>query len=100
MFFRKENTLLKPQNIELRRVVVSGIGLICGLGCDTEQVWRRLCRGESGVRSITGFDTSQFATRFAGQVQGFDPEAYVERKDVKKTGRFIQFAIAAAQQAL
>lgn len=84
----------------LHRVAVTGIGLICGLGLQREEVWTRLCKGESGVRNITAFDTSQFATKFAALVEDFNPESYVDRKDVKKMSRFIQFAIAATQQAL
>jgi 3-oxoacyl-[acyl-carrier-protein] synthase II len=83
-----------------RRVAVTGIGLICGLGCDREQVWQRMRDGESGIRNISGFDTCGFPTRFAAEVQDFNPESYIDKKDVKKTSRFIQFAIAATQQAL
>jgi 3-oxoacyl-[acyl-carrier-protein] synthase II len=89
-----------PETIRLRRVAVTGIGLICGLGCEREEIWKRLCNGESGIRAIKGFDTSQFHTRFAAQVEDFNPESYMDRKDIKKMSRFIQFAIAAAQQAL
>lgn len=86
--------------VALRRVAVTGIGLVCGLGCEREQVWRRLCRGESGIRKITAFNTDGFATRIAGTVEDFNPEDYVERKDIKKMGRFIQFALAATHQAM
>jgi 3-oxoacyl-[acyl-carrier-protein] synthase II len=86
--------------VALRRVAVTGIGLVCGLGCEREQVWRRLCHGESGIRKITAFNTDHFATRIAGTVEDFNPEDYIERKDVKKMGRFIQFALAATHQAM
>ena len=83
-----------------RRVVVTGIGLVSSLGIGTEANWRALCAGQSGVRTITKFDASQFATRIAGEVMGFDPLQYLEKKDVKKMDVFIQYAIAAAQFAV
>src|SRR5436190_759549 len=83
-----------------RRVVVTGIGLVSSLGIGTEANWRALCAGQSGVRTITKFDASQFATRIAGEVKGFDPLQYLEKKDVKKMDVFIQYAIAAAQFAV
>jgi 3-oxoacyl-[acyl-carrier-protein] synthase II len=83
-----------------RRVVVTGIGLVSSLGIGTEANWTALCAGHSGVDSITKFDASQFATRIAGEVRGFDPLQFIEKKDVKKMDVFIQYAIAAAQFAL
>ena len=83
-----------------RRVVVTGIGLVSSLGIGTEANWRALLAGTSGVTTITKFDASQFATRIAGEVKGFDPLAFVEKKDVKKMDIFIQYAIAAAQFAV
>jgi 3-oxoacyl-[acyl-carrier-protein] synthase II len=83
-----------------RRVVVTGVGLVSALGLDTAQTWKALLAGESGVAPITLFDASQHSTRFAAEVKGFDPLTYVEKKDVKKMDRFIQFAIAAADQAV
>ena len=82
-----------------RRVVVTGIGLICGVGNSTEEVWRRLLAGKSGVARITGFDAS-FACQIAAEVKNFDPLKYIEKKEVKKMGRFIHFAIAAADEAM
>ena len=83
-----------------RRVVVTGIGLVSSLGIGTEANWAALTAGTSGVATITKFDASQFATRIAGEVRGFDPLHYVEKKDVKKMDVFIQYAIAAAQYAM
>jgi 3-oxoacyl-[acyl-carrier-protein] synthase II len=83
-----------------RRVVVTGIGLVSSLGIGTEANWRALCAGQSGVRTITKFDASQFATRIAGEVKGFDPLQFLGKKDVKKMDVFIQYAIAAAQFAV
>lgn len=86
-----------PEN---RRVVVTGIGLVSALGLDTASTWRSLLSGESGAAPITHFDASQHSTRFAAEVKGFDPLAYVDKKDVKKMDRFIQFAVAAAEMAV
>jgi 3-oxoacyl-[acyl-carrier-protein] synthase II len=83
-----------------RRVVVTGIGLVSSLGIGTEANWAALTAGRSGVDSITKFDATQFATRIAGEVRGFDPLQFIEKKDVKKMDVFIQYAIAAAQFAI
>ena len=83
-----------------RRVVVTGAGLLCALGIGTEEVWKTLCAGQSGIAPITLFDASQHACRFAGEVKGFDPLQYVEKKELKKMGRFIQFALAATDFAM
>src|SRR5436305_12787352 len=83
-----------------RRVVVTGIGLVSSLGIGTEANWAGIKAGQSGVAPITKFDTTQFATRIAGEVKNFDPLAYIEKKDVKKMDIFIQYAIAASQFAI
>jgi len=83
-----------------RRVVVTGVGLLCGVGIGTEEVWKGICAGQSGIAPITLFDASQFACRFAGEVKNFDPLLYVEKKELKKMGRFILFALAAADFAM
>src|SRR5713101_3826352 len=83
-----------------RRVVVTGIGLVSSLGIGTDANWQALKAGCSGVNTITKFDASQFATRIAGEVKGFDPLKFIERKDVKKMDVFIQYAIAASQFAM
>jgi 3-oxoacyl-[acyl-carrier-protein] synthase II len=83
-----------------RRVVVTGIGLVSSLGIGTETNWDALCAGCSGIAPITKFDASQFATRIAGEVKGFDPLRFIEKKDVKKMDAFIQYAIAASQFAM
>ena len=83
-----------------RRVVVTGVGLVSALGIGTEENWAALCAGRSGIGPITHFDASQFSTRIAGEVKGFDPLDFVARKDVKKMDVFIQFAIAASQFAM
>src|ERR1700752_1694131 len=83
-----------------RRVVVTGVGLGSSLGIGTEANWQALLAGRSGVSAITKFDTKQFATRIAGEVKGFDPLQFIERKDIKKMDIFIQYAIAATQFAM
>src|SRR2546423_4702785 len=83
-----------------RRVVVTGIGLVSSLGIGTDANWAALMAGRSGIATITKFDAAQFATQIAGEVKGFDPLAFIEKKDVKKMDLFIQYAIAAAQFAM
>ena len=83
-----------------RRVVVTGVGLVSGLGIGTELTWSGLIAGKSAIAPITLFDTTGFACRFAGEVKDFDPANWIERKEVKKLGRFMMFAIAAADEAL
>jgi 3-oxoacyl-[acyl-carrier-protein] synthase II len=84
----------------LRRVVVTGVGLVSPLGVGTDETWRGILAGRSGIAPITLFDASAHAARFAGEVKGFDPLGWIDRKDVKKCGRFIQFAIAATDMAV
>jgi 3-oxoacyl-[acyl-carrier-protein] synthase II len=83
-----------------RRVVVSGIGLICGVGNTTAEVWKNLLAGKSGVGPITHFDTSQHSCKIAAEVKNFDPLQFIEKKEVKKMGRFIHLAMAAAEEAI
>jgi 3-oxoacyl-[acyl-carrier-protein] synthase II len=83
-----------------RRVVVTGIGLVSSLGIGTEANWAAITAGTSGIATITKFDAAGFATRIAGEVRGFDPLSFIEKKDVKKMDVFIQYAIAAAQFAM
>jgi len=83
-----------------RRVVVTGIGLISSMGIGTEANWQGLLAGRSGIGRITHFDPSNHASQIAGEVRGFDPLQFVEKKEVKKIDVFIQFAIAASQFAV
>lgn len=83
-----------------RRVVVTGLGLICGVGNTSTEVWQNIIAGKSGVTKITSFDTSNFACQIAAEVKGFDPLNFIEKKEVKKMGRFIHFALAATDEAM
>ena len=80
--------------------MVTGIGLVSPLGIGTDVNWRALTAGHSGIGRITHFDASAFASQIAGEVKGFDPLRFIEKKDVKKMDVFIQFAIAASQFAM
>jgi 3-oxoacyl-[acyl-carrier-protein] synthase II len=83
-----------------RRVVVTGLGLICGVGNTTDEVWKALLAGKSGVARITSFDASKFACQIAAEVKDFDPLKFIEKKELKKMGRFIHLAIAASDEAM
>ncbi len=83
-----------------RRVVVTGLGLICGVGLTSAEVWRNIIAGKSGVGRITGFDAGSFACQIAAEVKGFDPLNFIEKKEIKKMGRFIHFALAATDEAM
>jgi 3-oxoacyl-[acyl-carrier-protein] synthase II len=84
----------------VRRVVVTGIGLICAVGNSTEEVWKNLLAGKSGITRITQFDASAHSCQIAAEVKNFDPLNYVEKKELKKMGRFIYFALASAEEAI
>ena len=79
---------------------MTGVGLLTPLGLGTEATWEAIRAGKSGVGRITQFDASAFSCQIAGEVKGFDPASYIEKKEIKKMGRFIQFAIPAADWAL
>jgi 3-oxoacyl-[acyl-carrier-protein] synthase II len=83
-----------------RRVVVTGIGLLCGIGKTAPEVWNNLLAGKSGMAPITSFDTTGFPVTFAAEVKGFDPLDFMDKKEARKMGRFIHFALAAAHEAL
>ncbi len=83
-----------------RRVVITGMGFICGSGNTKEEVWSNLLAGRSGVGPITRFDISAFPVRIASEVKNFDPLKFIEKKEVKKMDPFIHYAVAASQEAM
>jgi 3-oxoacyl-[acyl-carrier-protein] synthase II len=83
-----------------RRVVVTGIGLLCGIGKTAPEIWNNLLSGKSGMAPITSFDATGFPVTFAAEVKGFNPLDFMEKKESRKIGRFIHFALAAAHEAI
>jgi 3-oxoacyl-[acyl-carrier-protein] synthase II len=83
-----------------RRVVVTGVGLVSPLGVGTARNWEALMAAETGIGPITRFDASAFPSRIAGEVKGFDPRHYIEKKEIKKSDTFIHYALAASQFAI
>lgn len=83
-----------------RRVVVTGLGLICGVGNTSAEIWKSIVAGRSGVAKITHFDASNHACQIAAEVKNFDPLNFIEKKEVKKMGRFIHLAMAATDEAM
>ena len=81
-------------------MVVTGVGLVCDLGIGTDEVWKNLLAGQSGIRTITQFDTTAFDCTIAGEVRDFDPLHWAEKKELKKIARFIQLALAATDFAM
>ena len=84
----------------MKRVVITGVGLITPLGTGKDKTWKRLLDGECGIDKITAFDSTEYLVHIAGEVNDFNPEDYIEKKELKKIGRFSQFAIAASIEAL
>lgn len=83
-----------------RRVAITGIGLVSPLGTGTQATWDGLMAGTSGIGPITRFDAGDYTSRIAGEVRDFEPEAFLDRKEIRKTDRFIQFALAASELAV
>ena len=84
----------------MKRVVVTGVGAVTPVGNDVPAMWTALLAGTSGVGPITSFDAAAFDSRIAAEVKGFDPAQYLTPKEIKRTERFVQFAIAASRQAV
>ncbi len=83
-----------------RRVVITGLGAVSPLGLTAEQSWENVIKGESGISRITQFDPEEFPSQIAGEVKGFEPSSYIEKKEQKKMALFIQYAIAASEMAV
>jgi len=90
----------KKHTTAKRRVVITGVGLVTPLGVGTVPTWEAMLAGKSGIGPLTKFDTARFSTRIAGELKGFDPTAFVEKKEARKMDPFIQYAIAAAHFAV
>jgi 3-oxoacyl-[acyl-carrier-protein] synthase II len=86
--------------LDKRRVVITGIGMISPLGIGNEPTWQALLEGRSGIDRITKFDASQYPCKIAGEVRCFEPEKWIEKKEIKKSDTFIHYAVAAAQMAV
>lgn len=86
--------------MQQRRVVVTGLGMICAVGNTAEETWRNLLAGKSGICRITHFDAKDFACQIAAEVKNFDPLQFIEKKEIKKMGRFIHLALAATDEAM
>ncbi len=82
------------------RVVITGVGVISPVGNDIPTFWNNVTTGVSGIDTVTAFDTSEYSTRIAGEVKNFNPEDYIDRKEVRRMDRFVHFAIAASKQAV
>lgn len=83
-----------------KRVVITGLGLVIPIGIGVETAWKNVCEGRSGIGPLTRFDPNGHETKIAGEVKGFNPENYTEKKEIKKMDLFIQFALGAAKEAL
>ncbi|MDF2683423.1 MAG: fabF [Brevibacillus sp.] len=83
-----------------RRVVITGVGVISPVGNDAQTFWNSLLEGKSGIDRLTAFDASEYPTQIAGEVKDFNPELYMDKKEVRRTDRFVQFGLAAAKMAI
>ena len=83
-----------------RRVVITGLGTVAPVGNSVDEAWENLKAGKSGISLITRFDTSELATKFAGEIKDFDANALIGRKEARRMDRFTQYAFVAVQEAL
>ena len=83
-----------------RRVVITGVGALTPIGRDAEESWAAAKAGKSGISTLERLDFSQMDVRIGGEIRDFDPSQYLERRDARRTDRFVQFAIVAAQEAM
>jgi len=91
---------LEPNGTPRRRVVVTGMGCLSPVGNDVPTTWDNLIHGQSGIGPVTQFDASEFETRIAGEVKDFDPKQFMDRKEARRSDRFVQFAVAATHEAI
>ena len=92
--------ILRRSNPLRKRVVITGLGLVIPIGIGVETAWKNVCEGRSGIGRLTRFDPNGHETKIAGEVKGFNPENYIEKKEIKKMDLFIQYALAAAREAV
>lgn len=83
-----------------RRVVITGVGVVSPLGNDADTFWKNLLEGKSGISRITSFDVTDYPTKIAGEIKDFNPEDYMDKKEIRRTDRFVQFGLAAAKMAV
>ena len=83
-----------------RRVVVTGLGVVHSLGNDAETFWNAIKKGENGIKTLTKFDTTNYTTKVAAQIDDFDASLYMDKKEAKRMDQFTQYAVAASQQAV
>jgi 3-oxoacyl-[acyl-carrier-protein] synthase II len=93
-------TILRRSNPLRKRVVITGLGLVIPVGIGVETAWKNVCEGRSGIGPLTRFDPNGHETKIAGEVKGFNPENYIEKKEIKKMDLFIQYALGATKEAL
>ena len=86
--------------MQLRRVVITGLGAVTPLGNSAQETWQGLVNGVNGIAPITAFDATNFKTRFAGEVKGFDPTAVIDKKEARKMDRYAQCSVCVADEAL
>ena len=84
----------------MRRVAITGMGVISPIGSGLEKFWSAIKEGKCGIDEITAFDTTDFTVKLAGEVDDFDPKDYMDKKEAKRMDRFCQFAIGASQMAI
>ena len=92
--------ILRRSDLLRKRVVITGLGLVIPIGIGVETAWKNVCEGRSGIGRLTRFDPNGHETKIAGEVKGFNPENYIEKKEIKKMDLFIQYALGAAKEAV
>ena len=86
--------------MDYKRVVVTGVGVLTPIGNKKDEFWQALCDGKTGITRITSFDPSNFDSQIAGEVKNFDPSKYLSVKEVKRTEKFVQFAVTTSKEAV
>ena len=84
----------------MRRVVITGMGAVTPVGCDVKTFWDSLINGKNGIDIVTRFDVTDFKAKLAAEIKDFDPLQYMEKSEIRKSDKFVQYAIAAASQAV